>query len=241
VNLVEDGAQLLNWSWGVHRMGTLNLKGEPIDTNVRSDLAVAGYEMLLERFFQWLKTDHPNVVVVNSAGNSASTTDDHLPASLVSDQLLVVGGHQRSQWGGDVVDARYVVRRGSSNVGPRIDINAASCPNPPRSTQAKTGRGAGCGTSYAAALVTGMVAAMLSIDPELKPKQIRALLRQSALLMQPGDSGLTRPVNAGRQAGVTDSGNGGLARLDMYQALLLVINNRERSKKADAQLVEQSH
>ncbi|MFK0311015.1 S8/S53 family peptidase [Pseudomonas sp. NPDC090233] len=51
VNLVEDGVRVLNWSWGVHRMGTLNLKGEPIDVNVRSALAMDGYALLLERFF----------------------------------------------------------------------------------------------------------------------------------------------------------------------------------------------
>ncbi|PTB96066.1 hypothetical protein C9975_11850, partial [Thalassospira xiamenensis] len=92
VNLVEDGARVLNWSWGVHRIGTLNLRGEPVDINVRTDEAMAGYELLLRRFFDWLEHRHSSVVVVNSAGNSASTTDDHLPASLSSAQLVVVGG-----------------------------------------------------------------------------------------------------------------------------------------------------
>ncbi|MCU0125676.1 S8/S53 family peptidase [Pseudomonas vlassakiae] len=227
-NLVEDGVRVLNWSWGVHRMGTLNFKGEPIDVNVRSNLAMAGYQLLLERFFHWLERQHPNVLVINSAGNSASTTDDHLPASLAFDQLLVVGGHQRSRIHVNVADPRFATPRRSSNVGARIDISAAACPNPPRSTLPRAGRGGGCGTSYAAALVTGVAAAMVSINPELTPKQIKRLLRQSALPMSAGTATRiepTRPIKAGRRSESGVSAVGQFARLDMLQALKLAIES----------------
>ncbi|MFJ4068090.1 S8 family serine peptidase [Pseudomonas sp. NPDC089996] len=215
VNLVEDGVRVLNWSWGVHRMGALNLKGEPVDVNVRSAVAMDGYGLLLERFFHWLERRHPNVVVVNSAGNNTSTTDDHLPASLVFDQLFVVGAHQRSRNHTDVADPRFAMPRRSSNVGERIDISAAACPSPPRSTLPRTGRGGGCGTSYAAALVTSVVAAMVSINPGLTPKQIKSLLRQSALPMVAGADRETRigPIRS-------------VARLDMSQALKLAIKRQ---------------
>lgn len=231
VNLVEDGAQLLNWSWGVHRMGTVNRKGEPVEANVRSVLAMDGYEMLLERFFSWLELNHPDVLVINSAGNSASTTADHLPASLVSDQLLVVGGHQRSGRDVDVANAHFVILRSGSNIGPQVDISAAACPNPPRSTVPKAGRGSGCGTSYAAAMVTGVVAAMLSINPDLKPKQIKALLRQSALPMVWDDDGavhpeLTQPQMANERSALEVPATGQFARLNMHQALMLAIKSK---------------
>ena len=38
-----------------------------------------------------------------------------------------------------------------------------------------------CGTSYATPMVTGVVGAMLSINPALEPEQLRELLRRSAL------------------------------------------------------------
>lgn len=238
VNLVEDGARVLNWSWGVHRIGTLNLRGEPVDINVRTDEAMAGYELLLRRFFDWLEHRHSSVVVVNSAGNSASTTDDHLPASLSSAQLVVVGGHQRSRQVVDVADPRFAVPRSSSNVGPRIDISAAACPNPSRSTAVRAGRGGGCGTSYAAALVTGVVAAMISINPDLTPRQIKHLLRESALPMiarpdQARRIGPTRPIRAAACSNNVACAVEQFARLDMHQALALAVKTKRHPSMAE--------
>jgi hypothetical protein len=47
VNLVEDGVRVLNWSWGIHRVGARNVKGDEVDSLVRSGLAMSGYEELL--------------------------------------------------------------------------------------------------------------------------------------------------------------------------------------------------
>ena len=227
VNLVQDQVRVLNWSWGVHRMGKLDLNGEPITANVRSDLAFEGYRRLLVRFFAWLKREHPEVLVVNSAGNSASSTDDHLPAALPSEQLLVVGAHQRSGRDVGVEDPRFVVRRGNSNLGPRVDITAAACPRAPQTTATRPGRDSGCGTSYSAALVTAVAAAMLSIDPDLQPAQIKALLRRSAL---PAQIGLTAPLRADERERSDDPAIGQSARLDMLEAMRLVILGGEPGK-----------
>lgn len=227
VNLVQDHVRVLNWSWGVHRIGRLDLTGEPITANVRSDLAFDGYQRLLVRFFAWLRREHPEVLVVNSAGNSASSTDDHLPSSLPSEQLLVVGAHQRSGRDVGVEDARFVVRRSNSNLGPRVDITAAGCPRPPQTTAPRPGRGGGCGTSYSAALVSAVAAAMLSINPDLQPAQIKALLRRSAL---PAETGLTAPLRADERERSDDPAIGQSARLDMLEAIRLVILGGEPGK-----------
>lgn len=232
VNMVEDGAHVLNWSWGIHRMGTTNLRGERVETNVRSDLAFNGYEQLLKRFFRWLERSHPNVVVVNSSGNSFSTTDEHLPASLQSPQLLVVGAHQRSRQGANIREPHFVTMRKSSNIGQRVDITAAACPQRTSSRSRTEVRGH-CGTSYAAALVTGTVAAMLAVDPALEPGQIRALLRRSALPLAARDEeqrqgiGLTSALTPAEHALAADSEAEVYARLNMQGALALVIKNRD--------------
>lgn len=99
VNLVEDGARILNWSWGIHRIGTVDVEGEPVDSLLRSGIAMSGYEELLEEFFLWLRREHPDVLVINSAGNGSahSGRDDYrLPSSFITEQLLVVGGHERN-------------------------------------------------------------------------------------------------------------------------------------------------
>lgn len=145
VNLVEDGVRVLNWSWGIHRVGARDVDGDEVDSLVRSGIAMSGYEELLEEFFLWLRKKHPDVLVVNSAGNgsSYSGTDEYrLPSSFVTEQLLVVGGHQRSERQGLAVDdPAYAVKRSTSNVDMRVDVTAAACTH--ASTLSGT-RGARC-------------------------------------------------------------------------------------------------
>lgn len=239
VNMVEDGVRVLNWSWGIHRIGAKNVAGREVDSLVRSGLAMSGYEELLEEFFLWLRMKHPDVIVINSAGNGASFSgmDEYrLPSSFVTEQLLVVGGHERSQRkNAKVDDPDYVVKRGASNIDMRVDITAAACVH--SSTLQRDAEGEKhCGTSYATPLVAGLVAAMLSINPDLEPEQLRILLRRSAMTIgketdfEPADADdLTSPIlpsERDNQLNHPDVGHS--ARLDMLKALDLAVQSLER-------------
>lgn len=239
VNLVEDGVRVLNWSWGIHRVGTRNVEGDEIDSLVRSGIAMSGYEELLEEFFLWLRKEHPDVLVVNSAGNGSSFSgrDEYrLPSSFITEQLLVVGGHQRSERPDVAVDdPAYVVKRNSSNVDMRVDITAAACARASTREADATGE-VHCGTSYATPMVTGIVAAMLSINPRLQPEQLRILLRRSAMTIggdydfEPMDAeDLTAPIlPSERNYQLSDKDVGRSARLDMQKALDLAVQSRDR-------------
>lgn len=237
VNLVLDGASVLNWSFGVHRVGARRADGSDLDgdTLVRSGIAVAGYEELLESFFTWLRLRHPDVLVVNSAGNGAadSSEDDYrLPSSFVTDQLLVVGAHERSEADVPVEDPRFARRRPSSNLGQRVDVTAAGCVR----GAAAPGGELHCGTSYATALVTALVAAMRSIDPALTPEELRTLLRRSSLPIgeefdfEPVDAeDLTAPIVPSERGFALDHPDvGRAARIDMRKALELAVDSRLR-------------
>ncbi len=239
VNLVEDGVRVLNWSWGIHRVGAKNIQGDEVDSLVRSGLAMNGYEELLEEFFLWLRAKHPDVIVVNSAGNGSSFSgaDEYrLPSSFITDQLFVVGGHQRSERQDVAVDdPAYVVKRSSSNSDMRVDITAAACAH--ASTVAADAPGdAHCGTSYATPMVTGIVAAVLSINPQLHPEQARMLLRRSAMTIgeefdfEPADAeDLTAPIlPSERNYDLNNKDVGRSARLDMQKALDLAVKSRDR-------------
>ena len=238
VNMVEDGVRVLNWSWGTHRVGAIDVNGDPIDSLVRSGIAMSGYEELLEEFFLWLREEHPNVVVVNSAGNGSSFSgrDEYrLPSSFVTDQLFVVGGHQRSEKDVPVDDAAYAVKRKASNIDMRVDITAAACVRASTAKADEEGE-VHCGTSYATPLVTGLLAAMLSINPELEPDQLRMLLRRSAMTIgeeydfEPteGDD-LTAPILPSERANDLNNPDvGHSARLDMYKALDLTVQSLDR-------------
>ncbi|MFB4401056.1 S8/S53 family peptidase [Pseudomonas inefficax] len=233
VNLVEDGARVLNWSWGIHRVGAKNVKGDEVDSLVRSGLAMSGYEELLEEFFLWLRAKHPDVVVVNSAGNGASwsgTDEYRLPSSFITEQLLVVGGHQRSDRPVPVADPRHVRKRHSSNIDMRVDISAAACIRPSPAAEPH------CGTSYATPLVTATVATMLAINPALTPQQVRMLLRRSALTLGAEQDfeamdaeDLTAPILPSERNGQLHHPDlGRSARLDMQRALDLAVQSRDR-------------
>ncbi|MBE7375416.1 S8/S53 family peptidase [Pseudomonas lopnurensis] len=236
VNLVEDGVRILNWSWGIHRIGTVDVDGEPVDSLLRSGIAMSGYEELLEEFFRWLRREHPEVLVINSAGNGSARSgrDDYrLPSSFITEQLLVVGGHQRNQRRDVPVEhPQHTTKRASSNLDMRVDITAAACTRAATPEPGRRGE-VHCGTSYATPLVAGAVAAMLSINPRLEPEQVRELLRRSAMTIGRDSDfeaaeadDLTAPIlPSERNDRLDDRDVGRSARLDMRKALELTVDS----------------
>lgn len=233
VNLVRDGARIINWSWGIHRIGAMDIDGDKVASLTRSGEAMRGYQVLLDRFFYWLEREHPEVVVVNSAGNAsffAGQSDYRLPSSIYHDQLIVVGGHEVEDADLSRTDPDHVVRRGASSLGMRVDISAAACM---RGTSLEPdARGdRRCGTSFSTPLVASLIAAILSVDPDLQPAELRSLLRRTSLTIgdpvhfgSVGEYHLTAPILASERPGnMAHSDIGRSARLDMHGALERVL------------------
>ncbi len=132
-------------------------------------------------------------------------------------------------------DPAYAVTRSSSNVDMRVDITAAACAHASTADVGEEGA-VHCGTSYATPMVAGLLAAMLSINPQLQPEQLRTLLRRSSMAI--GDNhdfersdaqDLTAPIlPSERSYQLNDKDVGRSARLDMQKALDLAVQSRTR-------------
>lgn len=147
----------------------------------------------------------------------------------------MVGAHQRTGKRVSVDNPLYVKSRGASNIGTRVNITAAACVPGAAAIKAENDENAElvCGTSYATALVSGLVTAMLSINPELTPEEIIELLRRASMPagteinFEPADAEeLSAPILPSERAERLDHPDvGRSARLDMHKALQLSVDS----------------
>jgi hypothetical protein len=264
---LRAGATVINWSWGVHKTGYQTCEGTAGSSNPRSAGEFAGIEKMVKDFVTTLEKDYPSAVVVSSAGNGRTDAGDansRLPTSIESDQLIVVGAHTTQ---GTVFDATTTedayaantcfadstntdVKRASySNYGDRVDITAAGSimgyNAEPHIFGDTDGDGfsdySNAGTSYATPLVTATIALMQSVNPNLSPSEIKAMLRSSALPIQ-NDVALTSPAGTDvvtRALTATESAaNAGMgARLNVEGAIQAAIDSREAETLTKGDLV----
>lgn len=108
-----------------------------------------------------------NVVVVCSAGNSPDEPVIRYPASYI--YTIAVGGIDQS---GN--------RNPGSSFGTRLDISASSFDNWGPGTTSTTYTGSG-GTSGAAPIISGIAALMLTVNPDLGPRQVKEIITAKAI------------------------------------------------------------
>lgn len=179
---IRGGATVINMSWGA--------SGAPSAANEKA----AGWYTV---FFRRMHAKFPGVVFVAAAGNDGGGTNgkNDWPGGIPAPNLITVGGVDRQgrQWEG----SEYEAEGGEITIAaPAVDIpiGVGWDGNTVKDT----------GNSFAAPMVSGAVALLKSINPDLTAEQIKQVLVETAA---PGPEQL----------------GGGLLRVD--EAALRVIND----------------
>lgn len=191
---VEEGATIINMSYGPDRPS-------------RNWSLYAG---VYRRFFEKMGQKYPKVVFVAAAGNEsgALTGDNYFPGGLKLPNLVTVAAVDQT---GDAAkftnttsgDGEVTIAAPGVNVPLGID---------PTTDQVFTGSG----TSFATPMVTGAIALIQSVNPDLTAAEIQRLLQDTAR------DGVAARDDADTSKLIPDSVGGKIMRVD--DAVLAAIN-----------------
>ena len=173
LNLVlEKNIQVLNMSFGTPLCSASPIRSKISEILLGKSCFSKEEEFLnyVDMYMSFIKK-YPEVIFVVAAGNEDIDVGFTMPAGLEFYNVIVVGaidlGDQRAQW--------FLPSLQSSNYGKGVDIAAPEekiyAPKPDGGYDENFNA-----TSAAAPLVTGVVGLMLSLNPNLKPKEIRDIL-----------------------------------------------------------------
>ncbi len=191
---VEEGATVINMSYGPE---------EPSRSNLWH---AAAYR----RFFERMAELHPNVVFVAAAGNESGELDgeNYYPGGIDLPNVITVGAIDHT---GDA--ARFSnTTSGNGEVtlaAPGVKVPVGVDPTTDQVFNAS-------GTSFAAPMVTGAIALIQSINPDLTAAEVRQLLEDTAR------DGVAATGDADTSKLVPDSVGGRVMRVD--EAVLAAIN-----------------
>lgn len=193
---IKNGATVINCSFG------------PLTYTEKNEFETKLYE----KFYQRVKEKYPKVVIVGAAGNDAAylEKDNGMNVGQKADNLITVGamnpdGGISNYSNKGTRDGELTISAPGDNVIHGMDKNGKPV--------------LASGTSFAAPQVTGTVAMLQSINPDLTAAQIKEILTSTAQTQITGRDGRVRNWQLY---------GAGLLRVD--QAVLKVINDM-RAKK----------
>jgi hypothetical protein len=224
VKMIEDyDSEVINISHGEYLDTTVDIDGKLLK-NSFSDLGISQRDFD-EQQLLWAKlfNSYSDVIFVLAAGNNKVeiTSDNSLIAGLghFYNNVVVVSGHDSAGTSSalNYDDYNFATYRNEC-FGNNVDIVAAS--------EIGTFKNGKTGTSYSAPLVTATIAAIKSINPDLSPSEIKALLRKSALPISHIDDShnITSPLTED-EVGSDDSRLGFGARLNVEGAIEMAIQS----------------
>lgn len=198
-NLLNWGANVINWSFGVQEESQSTCWGGTVSSDDKvSNRVFNNNKRLFAKLLTTIKSKYPKVIIVSAAGNGFTPTNENtvIPSGIQNDSMIVVGAHlsvegissmrpkctslslENAEGLQEGQTKIMPLRSGYSNYGSQVHISAVG------EVIDSYGTLKG-GTSFAAPLVSATVAAMKSIKPDLTAVEARHILRKYALPMYP--------------------------------------------------------
>lgn len=82
-DMLADGARVINWSFGIHKKGAIQADGTAVNNNDFGEFYFNRAHKAFAKGLVKLATDYPESIIVSTAGNGNTLTDDvqfvHLP------------------------------------------------------------------------------------------------------------------------------------------------------------------
>ncbi|MGB8338585.1 MAG: S8 family peptidase [Burkholderiales bacterium] len=152
------------------------------------------------------------VVVIGSAGNTTSDASNHSPAGSCRGIIAVAGTGQKGQlapysnFGTTItVSAPGGAFEDSTPKGGLLHLNNAGTTSPVPSSALNDDFDWSVGTSFAAPVVSGVVSLMLSVNPNLTPAQVAAILQTTARPFPTVPAGFIQCTPTTCGAGIVDA------------------------------------
>lgn len=133
-------------------------------------------------------------VVVAAAGNENADVSTHAPSNCAN--VIAVAATTRAGARASYSNYGPVVTI-SAPVGENYNEGAYATWNNGKTSPGTDNYGVGVGTSFAAAYVSGIVALMLGVNPNLTPEQVKSIIQSTAQPFPSGSSCTTQTCGAG--------------------------------------------
>ena len=184
------GIDIISLSWGITSHEGGGSDGEDMHSRILNDATLAGITVSVAAGNDGPDNDGLSGMGSSSLSITVGATDDGNTVNRSDDTIASYSsrGPRRDNGDGNPINEMKpdVTAPGTNIVQAEACVTTGLCNNfagGDASNNGYTGRGSG--TSYAAPAVSGVVALMIEVNPELEPLAIREILRNTATRMGP--------------------------------------------------------
>ena len=191
VNESLYGIDIISLSWGITSHENGGSDGEDMHSRILNEATLAGVTVSVAAGNDGPDNDGLSGMGSSSLSITVGSTDDMNTITRDDDDIASYSsrGPRRDNGDNNPINEMKpdVTAPGTNIIQAEACVTSGGCNNlvPGQDASGNGYTGRGSGTSYAAPAVTGVIALMIEVNPEMGPLAIREVLRSTALRMGP--------------------------------------------------------